>query len=245
MARAMAAKLFLRRSASSALLPQLQVSGRAASPFRNVAARDDSSECAISDFQPRHRWHSTLGGSEASSGFPGLMRDGIWSAGGIKRSMYTEVAAARVGKRPPGVAESQVDALDGIEEMAAGAGASARMSIVLKSFEKIQPGKLKNVSKVGLPTTRILFTVNRSPHVDKKSREQFEMKTRKKLLVMDMDVGKLREKYNQLKNHNMLGVQLKVNFHYRTRLDMSRIKGHVTEATVLKHPEEEKIDVGQ
>lgn len=45
---------------------------------------------------------------QASSGFPGLMRDGIWSAGGIKRSMYTEVAAARVGKRPPGVAESQV-----------------------------------------------------------------------------------------------------------------------------------------
>lgn len=116
-----------------------------------------------------------------------------------------------------------MDALDGIEEMAEGSGATARMSIVLKSFEKIHPGKLKNVSKVGLPTTRILFTFNRSPHVDKKSREQFEMKTRKKLLVMDMDVTKLREKYNLLKNHNMLGVQLKVNFHYKTRLDMSRI----------------------
>lgn len=118
----------------------------------------------------------------------------------------------------------QVDALQGIQEMAAGAGATAQMSIVLKSFEKIKPGRLQNVSKVGLPCTRVLFTVNRSPHVDKKSREQFEMKVRKKLLVMEMDVGKLREKYNQLKLHNMLGVQLKVNFHYKTRLDMNRLK---------------------
>lgn len=134
----------------------------------------------------------------------------------------------------------QVDALDGIEEMAAGSGATAKMSIVLKSFEKIHPGKLRNVSQVGLPTTRILFTFNRSPHVDKKARDQFEMKTRKKLLVMDMDVGKLREKYNELKNHNMLGVQLKVNFHYKTRLDMSRVKGHVTEATVVEQSEDPK-----
>ena len=134
----------------------------------------------------------------------------------------------------------QVDALDGIEEMAAGSGATAKMSIVLKSFEKIHPGKLKNVSKVGLPTTRILFTFNRSPHVDKKARDQFEMKTRKKLLVMDMDVAKLREKYNQLKNHNMLGVQMKVNFHYKSRLDMSRIKGHVTEASVVQQAGDQK-----
>ncbi len=41
---------------------------------------------------------------------------------------------------------------------------------------------------------------------------------------MEMDVAKLREKYNLLKHHNMLGVQLKVNFHYQTRLDLSRLK---------------------
>jgi small subunit ribosomal protein S10 len=135
----------------------------------------------------------------------------------------------------------QVDALDGIEEMAAESGPTAKMSIVLKSFEKIRPGRLTNASKVGLPTTRILFTFNRSPHVDKKSREQFEMKTRRKLLVMKMDVAKLREKYNLLKNHNMLGVQLKVNFHYKTRLDMSRLKGPVLEAsTVAQVGEDEK-----
>ena len=35
---------------------------------------------------------------------------------------------------------------------------------------------------VPLPTQRSVFTVLRSPHVDKKSREQFQMKTHKRLL---------------------------------------------------------------
>jgi len=35
---------------------------------------------------------------------------------------------------------------------------------------------------IPLPTTINKFTVNRSPHVDKKSREQFEVRTHKRLL---------------------------------------------------------------
>ncbi len=35
---------------------------------------------------------------------------------------------------------------------------------------------------VPLPTKRRLYTVLRSPHVDKKSREQFEMRTHKRLI---------------------------------------------------------------
>src|SRR5258708_32136134 len=35
---------------------------------------------------------------------------------------------------------------------------------------------------IPLPTTISRYTVNRSPHVDKKSREQFEMRTHKRLL---------------------------------------------------------------
>jgi len=35
---------------------------------------------------------------------------------------------------------------------------------------------------IPLPTKRSLFTVLRSPHVDKKSREQFEMKIHKRLI---------------------------------------------------------------
>ncbi len=35
---------------------------------------------------------------------------------------------------------------------------------------------------IPLPTRKEGFTVNRSPHVDKKSREQFEVRTHKRLL---------------------------------------------------------------
>jgi small subunit ribosomal protein S10 len=35
---------------------------------------------------------------------------------------------------------------------------------------------------IPLPTMKNRFTVNRSPHVDKKSREQFEIRTHKRLL---------------------------------------------------------------
>ena len=35
---------------------------------------------------------------------------------------------------------------------------------------------------IPLPTKRVIITVNRSPHVDKKSREQFEIRTHKRLL---------------------------------------------------------------
>ena len=40
------------------------------------------------------------------------------------------------------------------------------------------------VGPVPLPTRRSVYTVNRSPHVDKKSREQFELKTHKRLIVI-------------------------------------------------------------
>ena len=35
---------------------------------------------------------------------------------------------------------------------------------------------------IPLPTSRTIITVLRSPHVDKKSREQFEMRTHKRLI---------------------------------------------------------------
>jgi small subunit ribosomal protein S10 len=40
----------------------------------------------------------------------------------------------------------------------------------------------KIAGPIPLPTTVSRFTVNRSPHIDKKSREQFEMRTHKRLL---------------------------------------------------------------
>ena len=38
------------------------------------------------------------------------------------------------------------------------------------------------VGPIPLPTKREIYTVLRSPHVDKKSREQFQIKTHKRLL---------------------------------------------------------------
>ena len=38
------------------------------------------------------------------------------------------------------------------------------------------------VGPIPLPTRRSVYTVLRSPHVDKKSREQFEIKTHKRLI---------------------------------------------------------------
>ena len=59
-------------------------------------------------------------------------------------------------------------------------------NLIDKSAEKI----IKTVKSTGavvsgpipLPTKRTLYTVLRSPHVDKKSQEAFEMRTHKRLL---------------------------------------------------------------
>lgn len=59
-------------------------------------------------------------------------------------------------------------------------------NLIDKSSEKIvttlkQTGALV-IGPVPLPTRRQIYTVNRSPHVDKKSREQFELLTHKRLI---------------------------------------------------------------
>ncbi len=58
--------------------------------------------------------------------------------------------------------------------------------IIDKSAEKIvrtvmQTGAVIS-GPIPLPTKRSVYTVNRSPHVDKKSREQFEQKIHKRLV---------------------------------------------------------------
>ena len=40
----------------------------------------------------------------------------------------------------------------------------------------------KVIGPIPLPTNKTLYTILRSPHVDKKSREQFEIRTHKRLL---------------------------------------------------------------
>jgi small subunit ribosomal protein S10 len=40
----------------------------------------------------------------------------------------------------------------------------------------------KVIGPIPLPTDKSIYTVNRSPHIDKKSREQFEIRTHKRVL---------------------------------------------------------------
>lgn len=50
--------------------------------------------------------------------------------------------------------------------------------------EKLKRFGLFEISNVFLPTKTERFTVLRSPHVDKKARDQFERKTHKRLLIL-------------------------------------------------------------
>ncbi|AWD33358.1 30S ribosomal protein S10 [Candidatus Fokinia solitaria] len=69
-----------------------------------------------------------------------------------------------------------------------------RIRIALKSFDEtlIQRASMQIISSaqssgasvkgpIPLPTRKKIFTVNRSPHVDKKSREQFELSCHKRM----------------------------------------------------------------
>lgn len=73
--------------------------------------------------------------------------------------------------------------------------ATRRIRIKLKSFDhnlidKSSERIVRTVKQTGavisgpvpLPTRRSVYTVNRSPHVDKKSREQFETRIHKRLI---------------------------------------------------------------
>ena len=53
---------------------------------------------------------------------------------------------------------------------------------VAEIVETVRRSGAKIVGPIPLPTRIEKFTVNRSPHVDKKSMEQFEIRTHKRLL---------------------------------------------------------------
>ena len=56
----------------------------------------------------------------------------------------------------------------------------------------------KVVGPIPLPTVRNRWTVLRSPHVDKKSREQFEIRTHKRLIEILQPTGKTIDALNKL-----------------------------------------------
>lgn len=80
-----------------------------------------------------------------------------------------------------------------------------------------------NRSAIGLPVSRSLYTVLRSPHIDKKSREQFFRCVYKELIVMKTDINEVGNyltyfKYQEKeKNKARRGQQIKIVVHYKTR----------------------------
>jgi small subunit ribosomal protein S10 len=68
----------------------------------------------------------------------------------------------------------------------------------------------KIVGPIPLPTKRNLFTVNRSPHVDKKSREQFEMRVHKRLIDIVDSTAKTMDALTQLELPAGVHVEIKL-----------------------------------
>jgi len=81
---------------------------------------------------------------------------------------------------------------------------TTKIRIVIRSFdhpffENHFWGLPPYTQKIGLPESRVLYTVLRSPHIDKKSREQFEMEIKKFFLVIKTERHELRNKFFRLK----------------------------------------------
>jgi len=86
--------------------------------------------------------------------------------------------------------------------------------LVDKSTEKI----VKTVRNSGavvagpipLPTKREIFTVLRSPHVNKKSREQFQLRTHKRLLEIYSPTQKTVDALSKLELPSGVDIQVKL-----------------------------------
>ena len=87
-------------------------------------------------------------------------------------------------------------------------------NLVDKSTDKI----VKTVKNSGavvsgpipLPTRREIFTVLRSPHVNKKSREQFQLKTHKRLIEIFTPTQKTVDALSKLELPSGVDVEIKV-----------------------------------
>uniref|UniRef100_A0A0D3GHI5 Small ribosomal subunit protein uS10 domain-containing protein n=1 Tax=Oryza barthii TaxID=65489 RepID=A0A0D3GHI5_9ORYZ len=99
--------------------------------------------------------------------------------------------------------------------------------IIMKSFmsqaNKVQ-GVIPYAQKIGLPESRSLYTVLRSPHIDKKSREQFSMHVKKQFLVQKAETHELQKKLFWLKRLRLLGAQYEIQISFKTRLDKSKLQ---------------------
>ncbi|KAL5223748.1 hypothetical protein ABZP36_010387 [Zizania latifolia] len=105
---------------------------------------------------------------------------------------------------------------------------AAKIRIIMKSFTS-QANKVAGIipfaQKIGLPESRSLFTVLRSPHIDKKSREQFSMHVKKQFLVQKAQTHELQKKFFWLKRMRLLGAQHEIQISFKTRMDKKSLLG--------------------
>ncbi|MCX6152987.1 MAG: 30S ribosomal protein S10 [Candidatus Kapabacteria bacterium] len=100
---------------------------------------------------------------------------------------------------------------------------SQRIRIKLKSYDhqlidKSSERIVRTVKQTGavvsgpvpLPTTKTVYTVNRSPHVDKKSREQFESRIHKRLIDIFSSTQKTIDALMRLELPAGVDVEVKV-----------------------------------
>ena len=79
--------------------------------------------------------------------------------------------------------------------------------------------QIKNTKEFFLPKKIKKFTVIRSPHIDKKSREQFEMRRFKKLLILKIDNQNTTLLFLEiLKNLRFYGVEMQINIKFSSFL---------------------------
>ncbi|MBE2189944.1 MAG: 30S ribosomal protein S10 [Desulfobulbaceae bacterium] len=101
--------------------------------------------------------------------------------------------------------------------------ATQRIRIKLKSYDhnlidKSSERIVRTVKQTGavvsgpipLPTRRSVYTVNRSPHVDKKSREQFETRVHKRLIDIFSSTQKTIDALMRLELPAGVDVEVKV-----------------------------------
>ncbi|KAI8001878.1 hypothetical protein LOK49_LG09G00631 [Camellia lanceoleosa] len=81
-----------------------------------------------------------------------------------------------------------------------------------------------STGRVALPKSRVLYTVLRSPHIDKKSREQFCMITKKELRIIKRDRSELSKMMFWLKRQRIFGAQCEMMLSCKTHLDKETLQ---------------------
>ncbi|CAL9025023.1 unnamed protein product, partial [Prunus brigantina] len=103
---------------------------------------------------------------------------------------------------------------------------ATKICVVIRSFHhpNLLWGLPPSTRRIALPESRVLYTVLRSPHIDKKSREQFEMEIKKQYLVIKTQPHELQKKFFWLKRQRIFGAQYELLFSCKTRLDKEQLQ---------------------